>query len=90
VYGDNETGQAAGRAFRELMKTESGFQVVGDIEYSARAQDFGPIVLKIKDTGAQMIVLNGAFREVVGFARAFDQYDFHPMIVTTGGGTADP
>jgi branched-chain amino acid transport system substrate-binding protein len=90
VYGDNETGQAAGRAFRELMKVEKTFEIIGDVEYSARAQDFGPTVLKIKSTGAQMIVLNGAFREVVGFARAFDQYDFHPMQVTLGGGTADP
>jgi branched-chain amino acid transport system substrate-binding protein len=90
AYGDNETGQAAGRAFRELMKAEKTFEIVGDVEYSARAQDFGPTVLKIKSTGAQMVVLNGALREVVAFSRAFDQYDYHPMLVTLGGGTADP
>lgn len=90
VYGDNETGQAAGRVFRELMKAEKSFEVVGDVEYSVRAQDFGPSVLKIKSTGAQMIVLNAAFREAVGFTRAFDQYDFHPMVVTLAGGAADP
>lgn len=90
VYGDNATGQAADRAFREMMKDNASFQVVGDLEYSARAQDFGPTVLKIKLTGAQMVVLNGAFREVIGFSRAFDQYDYHPVLITLGGGTADP
>jgi branched-chain amino acid transport system substrate-binding protein len=90
AYGDSETGQSAGRAFRELMKQQKSFEVVGDVEYSTRAQDFGPIVLKIKGTGAQMVVINGALREVIGFSRAFDQYDYHPVIITLGGGTADP
>lgn len=90
VSDDSETGQSSTRVFRELADRDPNFEVVGEIQYSGRAQEFGPTVLKLKQTGAQMAVLCCFLRQVVGLSRAFDQFDFHPVIATMGGGTADP
>ncbi|MDP1602713.1 MAG: ABC transporter substrate-binding protein [Legionella sp.] len=90
VHGDNETGQNAAKSFKELIAKEPGYEFTGDVEYSARAQDFAPIVLKIRDMNAQMVVMAAYLREVIGFARAFEQLDFHPVWIAMSGSTADP
>lgn len=91
VHGDNETGQNAARSFQQMIKKEPSYDFVGDIEYSAaRTQDFVPIVLKMKDAGTQMVVMAAYLREVIGFARAFEQLDYHPVWIAMSGSTSDP
>jgi branched-chain amino acid transport system substrate-binding protein len=60
------------------------------IEYGAQAQDLLQPVLKLKASQPDIVVQVGYFRNGVLASKAYEQLDFHPVVIGTGGMSGDP
>lgn len=90
VHGDNDYGLEMAKSLKAVFERRSDVKLVTAIPYSMKSQDYGPTVLKLRAAQPQIVVQVGYFRDGVLMARAYEQHDFHPVVIGTGGMSGDP
>jgi len=87
---DNEYGIEMGKQLKAELAKRKDLTVTSFIEYGASAQDLLQPVLKVKASQPEIVVQVGYFRAGVLAAKAYEQLDFHPIVIGTGGMSGDP
>lgn len=87
---DNEYGLEMGKQVKSEFAKRSDLTLATFVEYGAQAQDLLQPVLKIKASRPDVVVQIGYFRAGVLASKAYEQLDFHPIVIGTGGMSGDP
>jgi branched-chain amino acid transport system substrate-binding protein len=87
---DNEYGLEMGKQVKVEFAKRSNLTLAAFIEYGAQAQDLLQPVLKVKASRPDVVVQIGYFRAGVLASKAYEQLDFHPIVIGTGGMSGDP
>lgn len=87
---DNEYGIEMGKQLKAELGKRKDLTVTSFIEYGASAQDLLQPVLKVKASQPEIVVQVGYFRAGVLASKAYEQLDFHPVVIGTGGMSGDP
>jgi len=87
---DNEYGIEMGKQLKAELAKRKDLTVTSFIEYGAAAQDLLQPVLKLKASQPEIVVQVGYFRAGVLASKAYEQLDFHPVVIGTGGMSGDP
>jgi branched-chain amino acid transport system substrate-binding protein len=87
---DNEYGLEMGKLIKAEFGKRKDLNLISFIEYGAAAQDLLQPVLKIKASQPDIVVQVGYFRNGVLASKAYEQLDFHPVVIGTGGMSGDP
>jgi len=87
---DNEYGLEMGKQVKAEFAKRSDLTLAAFIDYGAQALDLLQPVLKVKASRPDVVVQIGYFRGGVLAAKAYEQLDFHPIIIGTGGMSGDP
>ena len=87
---DNEYGIEMAKLLKEALASRKDITLTAFIEYSAAAQDLLQPALKLKASRPDIVVQVGYFRSGVLASKAYQQLDFHPIVVGTGGMSGDP
>lgn len=87
---DNEYGLEMGKLLKAEIGKRKDLNLIRFIEYGAQAQDLLQPVLKIKASQPDIVVQVGYFRNGVLASKAYEQLDFHPVVIGTGGMSGDP
>lgn len=90
IRPDNEYGAEMERILKEDFAKRTDVKLVGIEQYSTRAQDYSPAVLKLQAAAPQIVMQVGYFRDGVILAKTYQQLDFHPVALGTGGASGDP
>ncbi len=88
VYDSGEYGKGASAAARPLLEA-AGMVPVLDLPVTPGASDYGPTILRIRDSGADTILAGFYFQESVLLLRAADSLNFRAPIVGMGSGFTD-
>jgi branched-chain amino acid transport system substrate-binding protein len=87
---DNEYGIEMGKQLKAELAKRSDLKVTSFIEYGFQAQDLLQPVLKVKASQPDVVIQVGYFRAGVLASKAYEQLDFHPVVIGTGGMSGDP
>jgi branched-chain amino acid transport system substrate-binding protein len=87
---DNEYGIEMGKQLKVELAKRKDLTVTSFIEYGVSAQDLLQPVLKLKASQPEVVVQVGYFRAGVLASKAYEQLDFHPIVIGTGGMSGDP
>ncbi len=87
---DNEYGIEMGKLLKAELSKRKDLSLTAFIEYGASAQELLQPVLKVKASRPDVVVQVGYFRAGVLAAKAYEQLDFHPVVIGTGGMSGDP
>jgi branched-chain amino acid transport system substrate-binding protein len=87
---DNEYGIEMGKQLKVELAKRKDLTVTSFIDYGASAQDLLQPVLKVKASQPDVVVQVGYFRAGVLASKAYEQLDFHPVVIGTGGMSGDP
>jgi branched-chain amino acid transport system substrate-binding protein len=87
---DNEYGIEMGKQLKLELAKRKDLMVTSFIEYGFQAQDLLQSVLKVKASRPDIVVQVGYFRAGVLASKAYEQLDFHPVVIGTGGMSGDP
>jgi branched-chain amino acid transport system substrate-binding protein len=87
---DNEYGIEMGKQLKVELAKRTDLKVTSFIEYGFQAQDLLQPVLKVKASQPDVVVQVGYFRAGVLASKAYEQLDFHPVVIGTGGMSGDP
>src|SRR3982074_551987 len=87
---DNEYGIEMGKQLKAELAKRNDLTVTSFIEYGFQAQDLLQPVLKVKASQPDIVVQVGYFRAGVLASKAYEQLDFHPVVIGTGGMSGDP
>ncbi len=87
---DNEYGLEMGKEIKAEFAKRSDLILAAFIEYGAQSQDLLQPVLKVKAARPDVVVQVGYFRAGVLASKAYEQLDFHPIVIGTGGMSGDP
>lgn len=87
---DNEYGLEMAKLLKQALASRKDIALTAFIEYSAAAQDLLQPALKLKASRPDIVVQVGYFRSGVLASKAYQQLDFHPIVVGTGGMSGDP
>ena len=90
IRPDNDYGIQMGALLAEDFKKRKDVDLLGIVEYSSKAPDLTPAVLKVKAMKPQVLIQVGYFRDGVRLAKTYEQLDMHPILIGTGGASADP
>ncbi len=90
VYVNNDFGKSFDDSWLKLAK-KHGYKVVLNESYSETATDLTPVVLKIKSTKPQIVLIVSDAADAILFQNTMANYDVKPWaIISSGGGQADP
>ncbi len=87
---DNEYGIEMGKLLKAGLAKRSDLTLTASIDYGAAAQDLLQPALKVKASQPEIVIQVGYFRAGVLASKAYEQLDFHPIIIGTGGMSGDP
>src|SRR5664279_829379 len=87
---DNEYGIEMGKLLKAELSKRKDLSLTAFIEYGASAQELRQPALKVKASRPDVVVQVGYFRAGVLAAKAYEQLDFHPVVIGTGGMSGDP
>jgi branched-chain amino acid transport system substrate-binding protein len=87
---DNEYGIEMGKQLKVELAKRKDLTVTSFIDYGASAQDLLQPVLKLKASQPAVVIQVGYFRAGVLVSKAYEQLDFHPIVIGTGGMSGDP
>ena len=87
---DNEYGIEMGKQLKAELAKRSDLKVTSFIDYGAAAKDLLQPVLKVKASQPDVVIQVGYFRGGVLASKAYEQLDFHPVVIGTGGMSGDP
>ena len=87
---DNEYGIEMGKQLKLELAKRKDLTVTSFIDYGFQAQDLLQPVLKVKASQPDIVVQVGYFRAGVLASKAYEQLDFHPVVIGTGGMSGDP
>ena len=87
---DNEYGIEMGKQLKVELAKRKDLTVTSFIDYGASAQDLLQPVLKLKASQPAVVIQVGYFRAGVLVSKAYEQLDFHPVVIGTGGMSGDP
>jgi branched-chain amino acid transport system substrate-binding protein len=87
---DNEYGIEMGKQLKIELAKRKDLTVTSFIDYGFQAQDLLQPVLKVKASQPDIVVQVGYFRAGVLASKAYEQLDFHPVVIGTGGMSGDP
>ena len=87
---DNEYGIEMGKLLKAELAKRSDLTLTAFIDYGAAAQDLLQPALKVKASQPEIVIQVGYFRAGVLASKAYEQLDFHPIIIGTGGMSGDP
>jgi branched-chain amino acid transport system substrate-binding protein len=89
IYDGSEYGRGVMDIVKKLMSEMSEYQVVADIPYSTPITDFSPHVLRLRDSGAEVLMSAQYFQETVQLLRAMDALDYRTPFVGCASGFSD-
>jgi branched-chain amino acid transport system substrate-binding protein len=87
---DNDYGIEMGRQLKLELAKRSDFKLTAFIDYGFQAQDLLQPVLKLKASQPDIVIQVGYFRAGILASKAYQQLDFHPVVIGTGGMSGDP
>jgi branched-chain amino acid transport system substrate-binding protein len=87
---DNEYGIEMGKLLKAKLATRKDLTVASFVEYGAAAHDLLQPALKVKASQPDIVVQVGYFGAGVLASKAYEQLDFHPVVIGTGGMSGDP
>lgn len=87
---DNEYGIEMGRLLKAELAKRKDLTLTAFIEYGAAAQELLQPALKLKASRPDVVIQVGYFRAGVLASKAYEQLDFHPVVIGTGGMSGDP
>ncbi len=87
---DNEYGLEMGKQLKTELGKRKDLTLTAFIDYGAQAQDLLQPVLKVKVSRPDIVVQIGYFRAGILASKAYEQLDFHPVVIGTGGMSGDP
>ncbi|OYU86087.1 MAG: hypothetical protein CFE29_30580 [Bradyrhizobiaceae bacterium PARB1] len=89
LYEDSPRGADAANLIRKQLEKE-GATPVGDVSYNRAERNLLPVMKKVQETDANLLVWAGYLEDVVAGLKAMQQLDFTPYVVGIGGGPGDP
>lgn len=91
LYQDSEYGKAMEPRFVERLKSYAlQDRLVQALSYPPQATDLTPVVSKLKAANPEMVFIVGYLADGLKLYKTFDQLDFHPILMGTGGAAGDP
>ena len=87
---DNDYGIEMGKQLKLELAKRADFKVTAFIDYGFQAQDLLQPVLKLKASQPDIVIQVGYFRAGILASKAYEQLDFHPVVIGTGGMSGDP
>ncbi|NKE68890.1 ABC transporter substrate-binding protein [Ramlibacter sp. RBP-2] len=88
VYDNSEYGRAAADAVKRLL-VQGGTPAALDLPVTPGSSDYGPTILRVRDSGADVVLAGFYFQETVLLLRAADALNFRVPIIGFGSGFAD-
>jgi len=90
VYEDSDHGQTQAKNWKKYAP-EAGFEVVLDEAYSSKTPDLTPVVLKIKNSGADAVLFVSYISDAILMFRTMaDQRVEIPALIGSSAGYSDP
>jgi branched-chain amino acid transport system substrate-binding protein len=90
IRPDNEYGGEMEKILKQDFAARHDVKLVAVEQYNTRAQDYSSAVLKLKSAAPDVVMQVGYFRDGVILAKTYQQLDFHPVLIGTGGASGDP
>jgi len=87
---DNDYGIEMGKQLKLELAKRSDFKLTAFIDYGFQAQDLLQPVLKLKASQPDIVIQVGYFHAGILASKAYQQLDFHPVVIGTGGMSGDP
>ena len=87
---DNDYGIEMGKQLKLELAKRSDYKVTAFIDYGFQAQDLLQPVLKLKASQPDIVIQVGYFHAGILASKAYQQLDFHPLVIGTGGMSGDP
>jgi branched-chain amino acid transport system substrate-binding protein len=87
---DNDYGIEMGKQLKLELAKRADFKVTAFIDYGFQAQDLLQPVLKLKASQPDIVIQVGYFHAGILASKAYEQLDFHPLVIGTGGMSGDP
>jgi branched-chain amino acid transport system substrate-binding protein len=87
---DNDYGIEMGKQLKLELAKRTDFKVTAFIDYGFQAQDLLQPVLKLKASQPDIVIQVGYFHAGILASKAYEQLDFHPLVIGTGGMSGDP
>jgi branched-chain amino acid transport system substrate-binding protein len=87
---DNDYGIEMGKQLKLELAKRGDFKVTAFIDYGFQAQDLLQPVLKLKASQPDIVIQVGYFHAGILASKAYQQLDFHPLVIGTGGMSGDP
>ena len=88
VYQDDEPGHDYRDGVKETCKHYK-LDLVADVPYKRGTADFSSHVAKLKDSGAELIMMWTLVREPAGLLKQAAKVEYKPVWITAGPSTAD-
>lgn len=88
VYDNSEYGRGASDVVKRLL-VQGGTPAALDLPVTPGSSDYGPTVLRIRESGADVVLACFYFQETVLLLRAADALSFRTPIIGIGSGFAD-
>jgi branched-chain amino acid transport system substrate-binding protein len=90
VYVNNDFGKSFDDLWKKLAK-EHGYKVVLNESYAETATDLTPVVLKIKSSKPQVVLVVSDAADAILLQNTMANYNVRPLaVISSGGGQADP
>lgn len=90
LFPNNDYGLQMEKLLRPLLEKRKDINLVAMIQYNSQTQDLLQPSLKLKAATPDIVLQVGYFRDGVLASKAYQQLDFHPVVLGTGGMSGDP
>ena len=89
IYDGSEYGRGVMQIVVKLLAEMDGYSVVADIPYNTPITDFSSYVLRLRDSGAEVLMSAQYYQETVLLLRAMDSLDYRTPFVGCASGFSD-
>lgn len=90
VFEDTDHGQSQSKAWRKYAQ-EAGFEVVLDQPYPSKSPDLTPVVMKVKNSGADVVIFVSYISDAILMFRTMSELQADvPAYLGSSAGYSDP
>lgn len=89
VFDNSEYGRGVIEVVKQELAGMPDYSIVADVPYNAPITDFAPQVLRLRDSGAEVLMAAQYYQDTVLLLRAMDGLDYRTPFVGCASGFSD-